>query len=83
MMNNMNVQGTNVMPLMMNFVTPTPIRESVDTPYFNYDEENQISYEMRLVGTRCLRHHGNTSRGGKCVSHCDPKNETDDSKSVR
>lgn len=81
-MMNANVRNTGVMPLMMNFVTPTPIKEVVD-PGFNYDEQNEISYEMRVVGTRCLRHHGDTRRGGKVTSHSDPKNETDDSKSVR
>lgn len=81
-MENMNMRGTNVMPLMMNFVQPTQIREFFDPGYI-YDEINQISHEMRVVGTRCLRHHGDTRRGGKVTSHSDPKNETDDSKTVR
>lgn len=69
----------NVMPLLMNFTTPTPIQEY--TPeVFNYDEENQISYEMRIVGTRSLRHSSTHKKNGTVT---DRKNEIDDSKSVR
>lgn len=76
------MNGQNIMPLLMNFTTPSPIQD-ITPDVFNYDEENQISYEMRYVGTRCLRHSGTTRRGGKTVSYSDPKNEIDDSKWVR
>ncbi len=66
----------------MNFSTPERIGDSMEEP-LTYDEINQVNYEMRTVGTRSLRHHGTTRRGGKVTSHSDPKNETDDSKIVK
>lgn len=73
---------TNIMPMLMNFSTPEHIQDGIEEP-LSYDEVNQINYEMRTVGTRCLRHHGTTRRNGKVSSYSDPKNETDDSKVVR
>ncbi|MBR4913070.1 MAG: hypothetical protein IKZ54_09575 [Bacteroidales bacterium] len=75
---NQSDQG-NVMPLLMNFTTPSPIQEYTP-PIFNYDDNNQFSYEMRTVGTRSLKMFW-TSKGGK--GYQDKKNEIDDSKSVR
>lgn len=70
----------NIMPLLMNFTTPTPIQET--TPIeFSYDEENQVSYELMIVGTRSLRH-PSTYKGGE-YHGVDAKNEIDDSKSTR
>lgn len=72
--------NSNIMPLLMNFTTPSPIQEY--TPeVFNYDEENQISYEMRTIGTRCLRH--SSTRKTKNLTVSDGKNEIDDSKTVK
>ena len=62
----------------MSFTNPTPIQEY--TPIFNYDDENQISYEMRNVGTRSLRYVATKFKGGGQGS--DPKNVIDDEKWV-
>ena len=70
----------NIMPLLINFNTPSPIQEYIPE-IFNYDETNQISYEMRVVGTRCLR--SVSTRVNPSLSRFDKKNEIDDSKSVR
>ena len=78
-----NQASQEIMPLMMNFTTPTPILDEQKMPFVYDDEEQAPGFEMRAVGTRCLRHHGTTRRGGKVVRHTDPKNEVDDSKTVR
>lgn len=78
-----NQASREIMPLMMNFTTPTPILDEQKMPFVYDDEEQAPGFEMRVVGTRCLRHHGTTRRGGKVVRHTDPKNEVDDSKTVR
>ncbi len=72
------------MPLLMNFTTPSPIQE-FEEPVFDYNDGEQISYEMRTIGTRCLRSSTTrvkTSGNGVC-SKSDKKNEIDDSKSVK
>lgn len=75
----------NIMPLLMNFTTPTPIQEA-DEIKFIYNDGEQISYEMRTIGTRSLRS-VNTAFKDKNGNNChknDPKsNQIDDSKSVR
>lgn len=79
-----HLNQNNIMPLLMNFTTPTPIQDY--TPgVFNYDEESQISYEMRIIGTRSLKSHTTRKKTkGKGVSSTtDKKNEIDDSKSVK
>jgi hypothetical protein len=77
--------GKDIMPLMMNFTSPSPI--SISEPVsFTYSDAEQINYEMRIVGTRSLRSSlTNKSRGiGRTPAHVtDRKNEIDDSKSVR
>ena len=45
---------SNVMPLLMNFTTPSPIQEIKESQY-SYNNEAQISYEMRTVGTYYLK----------------------------
>ncbi len=70
----------NVMPLLMNFTTPTPIQEANDMS-FTYNDGEQISYEMRTIGTRCLKSH--STRGGNPNPHRDHANEIDDCKNVR
>ena len=72
------------MPLLMNFTTPTPIQE-ITPMVFNYDEENQLSYEMRTIGTRCLKSQSTKkkSAGTGVLYTTDKKNEIDDSKTVK
>lgn len=71
--------GNQVLPLMMNFTRPTPISE-YDIEPLTYNDQTQVSYEMRIVGTRSLKHSSTHVRGGY---KSDKKNEIDDSKSVR
>lgn len=71
--------STRIMPLMMNFTMPTPIVED-DPVSIRYNDVDQITIEMRIVGTRSLRSHV-TRRGHGSTS--DKKNEIDDSKSVK
>lgn len=74
----------NIMPLLMNFTTPNPIQEADDVT-FSYNDGEQISYEMRTIGTRSLKVHSTrykNSKGG-INSKTDKANEIDDSKTVR
>ena len=73
------INQSKIMPLLMNFTTPTPIQEADDIK-FNYIDGEQISYEMRLIGTRSLKQH--STKVGQ-VSHTDRKNEIDDTKNVK
>ena len=70
---------TSAMPLMMNFTMPTPIEET-DPVIIHYNDKDQITIEMRIVGTRSMRSHITRKSHG---STRDKKNEIDDSKSVR
>jgi len=74
-------QGRSIMPLLMNFTTPSPIQEADDYK-FTYNDGEQISYEMRTIGTRSLKSHGTRLRPGG-PSKVDKANEIDDSKTVR
>jgi hypothetical protein len=66
----------SIMPLLMGFTPSTKIQEVESLPTFVYDDEKQIvSYDMRVVGTRCLRQ-SYTGSGLKW----DKKNEIDDQK---
>ena len=69
--------GNQVLPLMMNFTRPTTISE-YDIEPLTYNDQTQVSYEMRIVGTRSLRNSWTRAKNGN-----DRKNEIDDSKSVR
>jgi hypothetical protein len=85
MQTNNSINGGQVLPLLMTFTNPTPI-EDYTPEVFNYDDENQISYEMRIIGTRCLRSSSTGTRRARGMSmdhKTDRKNEIDDSKSVR
>ena len=74
-------RGRDIMPLMMNFTEPNPI--SITEPVsFTYNDVEQINYEMRTVGTRCLRSH-HTSATKSRSARLDKANEIDDSKWVR
>lgn len=76
----------NIMPLLMNFTTPTPIQEA-DNIKFTYNDGQQISYEMRTIGTRSLKTHTSKlpSKTSKTayINKIDKSNEIDDSKTVR
>lgn len=71
------IGNTNIMPLLINFTTPSPIQE-VEEPKYNYNDSEQISYEMRTVGTKSLR----VRTTGKPMG-MERKNEIDDSKCVK
>lgn len=76
-------QGRSIMPLLMNFTTPSPIQtRELEMPSVNYNDKTQISYEMRLACTRCVKLKTKTGPGGRSVN-CDYKNENDDTKNVR
>jgi len=64
------------MPLLMGFTNPEPIQEIGDEVSITYDPVCQIVYDMRTVGTKCLK--STSPKGG----HADKKNEIDDSKTV-
>ena len=70
----------NIMPLLMNFTMPTPIQEADDIK-FTYNDGQQISYEMRTVGTRSLK--SSSTRGGNPSPKTDYSNQIDDFKTVR
>ena len=75
----------NIMPLLMNFTTPTPIQEADDIK-FNYIDGEQISYEMRTIGTRSLKNNRTWIKKigpSTGTSKIDKANEIDDSKTVR
>lgn len=76
---------SNVMPLLMNFTTPSTIQEAdFEMPSMGYNDDAQISYEMRLLATRSAKNRPKTrpdSKGRPCFS--DYKNENDDTKNVR
>lgn len=75
---------SNIMPLLMNFTTPSPIQETgFSLPSMGYNDETQISYEMRLVCTRSAKHRPNTIKRGPTNWIGDDKNENDDTKNVR
>lgn len=73
---------TNAMPLLMNFTTATPIEEEVELHNIIYDELSQTVYDMRTVGTKCLKSH-TTKKPGTSRVTTDRKNEIDDTKSVK
>ncbi len=74
----------NIMPLLMNFTTPAPIQEA-DEIKFSYNDGEQISYDMRTIGTKSLKTNRTYIKGrpGNGVSVGDKANVIDDSKTVR
>lgn len=70
----------DIMPLLMNFTQPSPIEE-YEPINFEYSDTEQIVYDMRMVGTRSLKHTG-TYRP-HFGTKTDKKNEVDDSKHVK
>ena len=76
----------NIMPLLMNFTTPSPIQDGFDMPSTNYNDETQISYEMRTIGTRCYKSHSThfiNKVGNKACKSDAPSNIIDDTKVVK
>jgi len=67
------------MPLLMGFTQPQSIEEAENVSV-TYDPVFQIVYDMRTIGTRCLK--TSNTKVGKSGSKTDRKNEIDDSKSV-
>lgn len=80
-------KGRSIMPLLMNFTTPSPIQETgFSMPSMGYNDDTQISYDMRLVCTRCARLRPRTKRGPSAMGspwQSDMKNDNDDTKNVR
>jgi len=69
------------MPLLMGFTPSTKIQEiEKETPII-YDPVSQTVFNMRTVGTKCLKTSG-TQKGDGKTSYRDSKNEIDDSKNV-
>ena len=75
-------QGRSIMPLLMNFTSPSQIQENgFSLPSMGYNDDTQISYEMRLMATRSAKHRPRTA--GPKGQNSDWKNENDDVKTVR
>lgn len=68
------------MPLLMNFTPATRIEEETELLNIVYDEQNQIVYDMRVIGTKSLKIKG-TKKGTHTTT--DKKNEIDDRKNVK
>lgn len=79
------MNGQQIMPLLMNFTPATKIEEACEIEKIVYDENLQIVYDMRNVGTKSLRQRGTKvkSSAGTTVNKLDNKNEIDDSRTVR
>jgi hypothetical protein len=84
MNNNLNagVRPANaVNPLLLNYTPKTRIQEET-VPFLPlYDDEKQIVYDTRTIGTKCMKS-SNTKKKG-VVQTMDRKNEIDDSKNVK
>lgn len=80
-----NSYGNATMPLLMGFTPKTQIQEGGVNERFIYDGMMQITeYEMRTVGTKCLRSSNTRIKGSSgSLSKSDKKNEIDDSKQVK
>ncbi|MDR1623600.1 MAG: hypothetical protein LBS04_01305 [Tannerellaceae bacterium] len=87
-MNNskLNVQSCDIAnPPLLYYTPQTKIQEESDGFYPLYDDEKQIIYNMRTVGTKCLRTSTTSKKlpGGSTNYSSDKKNEIDDSKYVK
>ena len=77
---------TEVFPLLMNFTHATPIEEWEGNEKVLYDEINEIVYDARIIGTKCLRPKTTRKKTGLNTysSHTDGKaNVIDDQKTVK
>ena len=76
--------GNSAMPLLMGFTPQCKIQECMVDESFAYNDLLQITeYNMRTVGTKCMKIVGNTSKGPGKGYTIDKKNEIDDSKTVK
>lgn len=74
------------MPLLMNFTPATRIEEETELLNIVYDEQNQIVYDMRMIGTKSLKTSQTKKKENFLGFHAyqtDRKNEIDDSKWVK
>lgn len=80
-MNAIQSERTNgiTMPLLMGFTNPTQIQVEENFEPIMYDPISQTVFEMRTIGTKCLR--TSITRTAKSYSQ-DKKNEIDDQKNV-
>lgn len=86
MNSNLSNRTSNVNPLLMNFTHKGKIEEAEDVKYSYNDFTQTTMYDMRTIGTRCLRSESTAKkRGGQIVAWQagDKKNAIDDSKSVK
>ena len=79
-----NSYSNPVMPLLMGFTPKTQIQESELNERFIYDNIMQITeYDMRTVGTKCLKTSSTAQKNMGGMTKADKKNEIDDSKQVK
>ncbi|MDR2570190.1 MAG: hypothetical protein LBD23_07815 [Oscillospiraceae bacterium] len=81
MLNNQTNQWNGTpMPLIMGFITPQRIQELENETPIMYDPLSQVVFDMRVVGTKCLR--TKMTDKGNQGKWPDQKNEIDDQKNV-
>jgi hypothetical protein len=81
-----NVSNFNVVdPLLLNYTPKTKIQEESNPFVPLYDDEKQIIYNMRMMGTKSLRQVSTVVKKTSTTKHTtgDRKNEIDDSKNVK
>ncbi|MDR2206733.1 MAG: hypothetical protein LBE36_11340 [Flavobacteriaceae bacterium] len=81
-----NQRNSTSMPLLMNFTKPEKIQEMENEEPIIYDPVSQTVFEMRTVGTKSLRRPVTKKKnphGSGFIQSQDPKNEIDDSKTVK
>ena len=77
---------TEVFPLLMNFTHATPIEEWNGNEKVLYDQINDVVYDSRTIGTKCLRIKETRVKqksGGEYYKSDGRTNVIDDSKSVK
>ena len=72
---------TEVFPLLMNFTHATPVEEWNGNEKVLYDEINEIVYDTRTIGTKCLKSKCTKLSPGRSTT--DKFNAIDDSKNVK
>lgn len=72
------------MPLLMGFTPKNKIQEGGLNEHFIYDNIMQITeYDMRTIGTKCLKSSATVQKNMGGMTKSDKKNEIDDSKQVK
>ena len=75
-------QSTGIpMPLLMGYTFPTPIETTEDERVIYDPILQRTQFDMRTLGTRCLRS-SITKHGPGKLNTSDKKNEIDDQKTV-